>query len=83
MSTSLVLTVVLATMAWKERPVTAHQDLMENTVRSISMNVCQARAIMEVAVWTRIIASIAYVHQERGEAFANKVNNSILNESQL
>lgn len=67
--------VVLVTMAWLERPATACQDLLGDTVRLILMNVCLVRAIMEVDVWTRIIVSIVCVLQEQGEAFANKVNN--------
>ena len=64
---------VLVTMVWLEHPVTAYQDLLDNTVRSISTNVCQAHALMEVAVWTKTTAFIACVLQEQEGTFANRV----------
>lgn len=62
-------------MVWSEHPATACQGLLDNTVRSILMNVCPVPAVMEVAVWTRTIVSTVCVLQEQEEAFANKVNN--------
>lgn len=67
--------VVLVTMVWSEHPATACQDLLDNTVRSILMNVSLVHAVMEVAAWTRTIVSTVCVLQEQEEAFANKVNN--------
>lgn len=65
--------VVLVTMVWLEHPVTAYQDLLDNTVRSISTNVCQVHALMEVAAWTKTTAFNACVLQEQEGTFANRV----------
>ena len=65
--------VVLVTTVWLEHPVTAYQDLLGNTVRSILMNVCQVHATMEVAVWIRTIVFIACVLQEQEEDFVKTV----------
>ena len=65
--------VVRVTMVWLEHPVTAYEDSLDSTVRSISTNVCQAHAVMEVAAWTRMIVSIVCALQEQEGAIVNRV----------
>lgn len=75
--TSLVQMVVLVTMVWLEHLVTAFQDSLGNTARSILTNVCQVHAVMEVAVWTRTIVFIVIALQKQEEPFAKMVCNRV------